>query len=325
MALSSALVACVFDPLDSLYCATKDSPHIHCVDSNTGAKKALLLAHDHPITALATHQTRLFSADDHAHIRVWDTTNNECLKLLSSDPAFPIRSLAATNNVLYAAATDPSLRVFNISQSKQVKLLSASTASSHTDHSSSLPSLVDAVVGPIQRRASNLGLSTLFSNASQSLFGPSSDPVPSVSPPPTIPSTSTTPPSSAPAIRCVATGLFPGQVFTADARGVITEWDVKSGQIVQTFAAAAGGGSGGGSTNSIDSAAESSSQGDVVVDAEQELEQSGLVWIHVDKESGLLFSAAKLEESGCVRVFEIQKEEGERLCFLFFCGSAKSA
>ncbi|KAJ3239446.1 hypothetical protein HDU78_002835 [Chytriomyces hyalinus] len=139
-------------------------------------------------------------------------------------------------------------------------------------------SLVEAVVGPIQRRASNLVLAEQFvqsagSIITKTLFGDAASPSSGVSPHASSPNSHNFS-NSASAVRTICVGVVPGQIFVAGDDAIIYEWDVKSGTIVRKF----------------------------------DSHSAGILWLHVEKpqengSGGRLYSASL---DGCVRVFDLE-------------------
>ncbi|KAI8608810.1 hypothetical protein BC830DRAFT_914630 [Chytriomyces sp. MP71] len=89
-------------------------------------------------------------------------------------------------------------------------------------------SLVEAVIAPIQRRASNLVLAEQFVQSAgsilkQTLFGDAGQ------------QHQGSGGGSHSAVRTVCVGVVPGQIFVAGDDAVIYEWDVKSGTVVGKF------------------------------------------------------------------------------------------
>ncbi|KAJ3017792.1 UNVERIFIED_CONTAM: hypothetical protein HDU68_011482 [Siphonaria sp. JEL0065] len=284
---------------DRLYTASFDKC-VHQWDLVTGKKTRIFSGHTRPVLCLAVHAGRVFSGSMDGSVRVWDSQLGDCLHVLQMDT--DVLALSAGINVLYAGGRDGGLRVWNVSAGKLVKVLGAIappastlTAGAPAATSSTISpltsdneveyvkpesnnsrqadeslggSIVDTIIQPIQRRASNLGLGTLFSSATQSLFGHhSTDP-------------SQLPPGHKPsAVRTVSIGLLPGQVFSAGDDAIIYEWDVKSGAIMRKF--------------------DNHSAGILWVFVEKPFATAS----SYSGGSGRLYSASL---DGCVRVFEIE-------------------
>ncbi|KAI9339680.1 WD40-repeat-containing domain protein [Obelidium mucronatum] len=295
----------VAEPRDRLYTASFDKA-IHRWDLLSGKKTHIYAGHTRPVLCLAVHGGRVFSGGMDGSVRVWDAESGDCLHVLTMDTdvlalsaginvlyaggrdgglrvwnvsagkLVKVLGLTASNspsstaiNGGSSASTTATISPLNsdneVEYAKPEAGGSLSNTSRKEDESLS-GSIVDTIINPIQRRASNLGLGTLFTSATQSLFGNHS-------------SDGLLPPGHKPsAVRTVSIGLLPGQVFSAGDDAIIYEWDVKAGGIMRKF--------------------DNHSAGILWVFVEKPITSTP----SVNSGAGRLYSASL---DGCVRVFEI--------------------
>ncbi|KAJ3083062.1 hypothetical protein HDU99_000774 [Rhizoclosmatium hyalinum] len=153
-------------------------------------------------------------------VRVWNVQTGKCVKVLGiAAPAKDSTVPSSESEEGEAEYVHPSEARSAAATDSRDAVAALNPSSSNTNNEpSTLPALVDAVVGTVQRRAS-----FILSSASQTFFGTGDS------------NTNNNYGNKPSAVRTVSIGLLPGQVFSAGDDAIIYEWDVKSGNIVRKY------------------------------------------------------------------------------------------